>query len=164
MAPSVPEHHEAPTQEDLATIQRQLGRPARGVVAIAHRCPCGCPDVVRTEPRLPDGTPFPTSFYATCPRLTGAISTLESSGMMREMTERLTHDPELAKQYAVQFVKHPAYQLHARRQLIRRDKMRRCSRIGYRHHELPLSFEHPMRSYCPGPKKASTARRCLGRI
>ena len=33
--------------------------------------PCGEPDVVRTEPRLPDGTPFPTSYYATCPRLTG---------------------------------------------------------------------------------------------
>ena len=45
--------------------------------------------MVRTEPRLPDGTPFPTSFYATCPRLTGALSTLESLGVMREMSERL---------------------------------------------------------------------------
>ena len=91
--------HQAPTQEDLDAIHRQLGRLPRGVVAIAHRCPCGCPTVVRTEPRLPDGTPFPTSFYATCPRLTGAISTLESNGMMKEMTERLEQDPELARQY-----------------------------------------------------------------
>ncbi|HLS45711.1 MAG TPA: DUF501 domain-containing protein [Ornithinicoccus sp.] len=91
---------EAPTEEDLATIHRQLGRAPRGVVAIAHRCPCGCPTVVRTEPRLPDGTPFPTTFYATCPRLTSAISTLESSGMMREMSDRLEQDALLAEQYA----------------------------------------------------------------
>ena len=76
---------ETPTEEDLRVIGRQLGREPRGVVSIAHRCPCGCPTVVRTEPRLPDGTPFPTSFYATCPRLTGAVSTLESQGVMREM-------------------------------------------------------------------------------
>lgn len=86
--------------KDLAVVQEQLGRVPRGVAAIAHRCPCGHPDVLRTEPRLPDGTPFPTTFYATCPRLTGAISTLETSGMMREMTERLGSDPELARAYA----------------------------------------------------------------
>jgi len=55
--------------------------------------------VLRTEPRLPDGTPFPTIFYVTCPRLTGAISTLETSGLMREMTGRLSSDPELAAAY-----------------------------------------------------------------
>jgi hypothetical protein len=54
---------------------------------------------LRTEPRLPDGTPFPTNYYVTCPRLSGAISTLESSGMMREMTQRLGRDPELATAY-----------------------------------------------------------------
>ncbi|MDF8266445.1 DUF501 domain-containing protein [Luteipulveratus flavus] len=85
---------------DLAWVQHQLGRPPRGIVAIAARCPCGCPTVVRTRPRLPDGTPFPTSFYATCPRLTGAVSTLESSGMMREMSERIEADPVLAQAYA----------------------------------------------------------------
>ena len=43
---------------DLAAVQEQLGRLPRGVAAVAHRCPCGCPDVLRTEPRLPDGTRF----------------------------------------------------------------------------------------------------------
>jgi len=85
---------------DLAAVQDQLGRLPRGVAAVAHRCPCGLPDVLRTEPRLPDGTPFPTTFYVTCPRLTGAISTLESSGLMAEMTVRLGSDPELASAYA----------------------------------------------------------------
>jgi len=84
---------------DLEAVERQLGRLPRGVVEIAARCPCGCPAVVRTLPRLPDGTPFPTTFYATCPRLTGAIGALESRGLMREMTERLAADPDLAAAY-----------------------------------------------------------------
>jgi hypothetical protein len=85
---------------DLDAVERQLGRPPRGVAEVAHRCPCGEPDVLRTEPRLPDGTPFPTTYYATCPRLTGAVSTLETGGLMKEMTERLAHDVELAAAYA----------------------------------------------------------------
>jgi hypothetical protein len=89
-----------PTQADLDAVHAQLGRLPRGVAAVAHRCPCGRPDVLTTEPRLPDGTPFPTTYYATCPKLTGAISTLEASGMMREMTARLAEDEDLARRYA----------------------------------------------------------------
>ena len=90
---------EKPTQADLDAIAIQLGRTPRDVHAIAHRCPCGKPDVVETPPRLSDGTPFPTFYYATCPRLTGAISTLESSGMMAEMQARLESDLVLAGEY-----------------------------------------------------------------
>lgn len=85
---------------DVAAIEAQLGRLPRGVVGIASRCPSGHPNVVATAPRLPDGTPFPTTFYATCPGLTGAISTLEASGLMREMSERLEADEALAASYA----------------------------------------------------------------
>lgn len=85
--------------DDLRIIESQLGRAPRGVVDIAHRCACGAPDVVRTEPRLPDGTPFPTSYYLTCPRLASAIGTLESQGVMREMEARLHTDHDLAAQY-----------------------------------------------------------------
>jgi len=62
---------------------------------VAHRCPCGAPDVVETEPRLPDGSPFPTVYYLTCPRAAGAIGTLEAGGVMREMAERLSTDAAL---------------------------------------------------------------------
>ncbi|GAB2691492.1 DUF501 domain-containing protein [Thalassiella azotivora] len=88
-----------PDPEDLAAVGRQLGRQPRGVVGVAHRCPCGQPDVVETVPRLDDGTPFPTTFYLTCPRATGAVSTLESQGLMRRMSERLAEDPDLADRY-----------------------------------------------------------------
>ena len=89
-----------PARADLEAVSEQLGRPARGIVAVVSRCPSGHPNVVKTEPRLPDGTPFPTLFYVTCPRLTGAIGTLEASGLMAEMTARLTTEPRLADAYA----------------------------------------------------------------
>lgn len=91
---------EQPTPEDLEAIKLQLGRTPRDVHAIAYRCRCGKPAVVETPPRLSDGTPFPTFYYATCPRLTGAISTLETTGMMAQMEARLGTDPEVAGQYA----------------------------------------------------------------
>jgi hypothetical protein len=90
---------EKATQEDLDVIQVQLGRTPRDVHAISYRCPCGKPAVVATPPRLSDGTPFPTFYYATCPKLTGAISTLETTGMMAEMQERLGTDKDLATAY-----------------------------------------------------------------
>jgi hypothetical protein len=86
-------------QADLDAVARQLGRDPRGVLEIAYRCPNGEPGVVKTAPRLPDGTPFPTLFYLTHPVLTAAASRLESSGLMRDMTERLQHDAELAAAY-----------------------------------------------------------------
>ena len=84
---------------DEAAVTAQLGRPPRGVVGVAWRCPCGKPGVVATAPRLPTGTPFPTTYYLTCPRATSACSTLEASGLMAEMTERLDAVPELADRY-----------------------------------------------------------------
>ena len=84
---------------DLEAVAAQLGRPPRGVLDVAHRCPCGQPSVVRTAPRLPDGTPFPTLYYLTCARLAARIGTLEAEGRMKEMTARLAEDPELAAAY-----------------------------------------------------------------
>jgi len=84
---------------DRATVAAQLGREPRAMREVAHRCPCGNPDVVETSPRLPDGTPFPTLYYLTCPKAASAIGRLEASGLMREMSERLTQDEDLAARY-----------------------------------------------------------------
>jgi hypothetical protein len=83
---------------DVSVIAGQLGREPRGLRAVAHRCPCGLPDVVETAPRLPDGSPFPTLYYLTCPRAAAAIGRLEAAGAMREMTERLA-DAEARASY-----------------------------------------------------------------
>ncbi len=82
-------------EADNAVIASQLGRQPRGVFTIAHQCPCGLPDVIQTAPRLPDGAPFPTLYYLTCPRAAAAISRLEAAGVMREMTGRLAGDDGL---------------------------------------------------------------------
>ena len=87
------------TLTDRQVVAAQLGREPRAIREVAHRCPCGHPDVIETSPRLPDGTPFPTLYYLTCPRATAAMSGLEASGLMREMTARLAEDGELKAAY-----------------------------------------------------------------
>lgn len=87
------------TARDIEVVSSQLGRQARDIVAIAARCACGNPTVVQTAPRLGDGTPFPTTYYLTHPGATAALSTLEASGYMAELQQRLADEPELAAAY-----------------------------------------------------------------
>ena len=87
------------TQKDIESVSNQLGRPVRDIVAIAARCVCGNPIVVKTKPRLEDGTPFPTVYYLTLPAATAAISTLEATGLMAELQNRLALEPDLASKY-----------------------------------------------------------------
>lgn len=87
------------TEHDEHAVAEQLGRQPRDVVGVGHRCACGQPTVVVTRPRLADGTPFPTMYYLTCPRLNAALSTLEAAGFMREQAAALMADPELAAAY-----------------------------------------------------------------
>jgi len=55
--------------------------------------------VVATAPRLPDGTPFPTTYYLTCPNAVAACSRLEASGVMASMAARLRDDDALRARY-----------------------------------------------------------------
>ncbi|MET3961139.1 hypothetical protein ABIE44_001073 [Marmoricola sp. OAE513] len=102
---------------DVAAVNAQLGRVPRSIHEIGHRCPCGNPDVVTTEPRLDNGTPFPTTYYLTCPRAAGMIGTLEATGVMKEMSARLAEDEQLAAAYRAA---HEAYL--AAREAIRIEK------------------------------------------
>ena len=86
------------SQQDLDRMEKQLGRRPRGVLQVFHT-PDGEPAVVMTQPVLDDGTPFPTLYYLTDPRLTAAASRLEVAGVMKTMSERLVTDEELAADY-----------------------------------------------------------------
>ncbi len=92
-------HLQEVTETDRADFARELGRPPRGILAVAYRCAHDVPAVVLTSPRLEDGTPFPTMYYLCCKELNAAVSRMESSGVMREMSDRLEQDPELAHRY-----------------------------------------------------------------
>lgn len=88
-----------PTPEDLDIVAQQLGRAPRGVLEISYRTPDGQPAVVKTAPKLDDGTPFPTLYYLTDPRLTAEASRLEAAQVMKWMESRLSADPDLAQDY-----------------------------------------------------------------
>ena len=88
-----------PTSQDLAIVSAQLGRPVRDVVAIAARCVCGAPTVVSTQPRLGDGTPFPTFYYLTHPAATSSLSELEGDHVMNEFAQLLADEPDIRVAY-----------------------------------------------------------------
>lgn len=83
-----------------ALISEQLGRPARGSPAVVHTCGFGLPTVVRVDPRLEDGTPFPTTFWLSCPVLRSRVGTLEADRAMVGLNQRLEEEPELRAAYA----------------------------------------------------------------
>jgi hypothetical protein len=95
-----------PTDVDIAALTTELGRPPRGLRAVAYRCAHDVPAVVQTAPRLPDGSPFPTLYYLCCSTLNSAVGRMEGEGVMAGMTDRLADDPELA---AGHLAAHEAY-------------------------------------------------------
>jgi hypothetical protein len=72
----------------------------RGSVAVAARCRYGLPAVVRTAPRLPDGTPFPTLYWLACPAARVAVGRLEAAGWNARLTGRVAAEPDLAQAHA----------------------------------------------------------------
>jgi uncharacterized protein len=92
----------APRADDreVAVLSAQLGRPARGHPAVVHRCGFGLPTVARVDPRLADGTPFPTVFWLSCPLLRSEVGRLEADHAMVGLNQRLETDPALAEAYA----------------------------------------------------------------
>ncbi len=81
---------------DRRLVAAQIGRdplPFRRVVA---RCPAGRPLAVEQPPRRPDGAPFPTTFWLTCPALVRAVGALESAGGVADLERRLAAEPALA--------------------------------------------------------------------
>src|SRR5881396_2792493 len=82
--------------DDVALVERQLGRPPRAFRRVAVRCPYGRPAVTEQSPYSPTGEPFPTTYYVTCPHLVAAISRLEAAGGVERWTRVAAADSELA--------------------------------------------------------------------
>jgi hypothetical protein len=86
--------------DDRSIVATQLGRDPRGEISVVARCPFNLPLVIRTSPRLDDGSPFPTLYYTVCPVAVREIGRLEAAGVMRELQRRLDEEPELRDAYA----------------------------------------------------------------
>lgn len=82
--------------DDRLLAEQMIGRPLRGRSAAAVRCGWGLPAVLRVDPALADGTPFPTVFWLACPLANSRIGTIESTGVMSDLTGRVQDPGDLA--------------------------------------------------------------------
>jgi hypothetical protein len=83
--------------DDRAVVAVQLDREPRSRVDVVARCHLGLPTVIRVPPFLDDGTPFPTTYWLTCPLAVRRIGRLEAAGGVRQAEARLAADPGLAR-------------------------------------------------------------------
>ncbi|WP_322528840.1 DUF501 domain-containing protein [Salinicola sp. LHM] len=90
--------NQIPTDAQLAIITEQLGRPPRGLEAVAATDSRGRPLVLRMAP-IVDDAPFPTLYWLSCERLKVVLSRLEASGVIKELEARLQQDPEWMASY-----------------------------------------------------------------
>jgi hypothetical protein len=81
--------------DDLAVLERQLGRPPRAFRRVAVRCPYGAPAVVEQDPFDVNGEPFPTQSWLTCRQMAAQIARLEAGGGVERWTGVAAGDPEL---------------------------------------------------------------------
>lgn len=84
---------------DHAAVAAQLGRAPRSVVDVVVRCSLGIPVVIKVPPHLDDGTPFPTTFWLTCPLAARRIGRLEASGGVKRADARVQTDEAFADRY-----------------------------------------------------------------
>jgi hypothetical protein len=82
--------------EDAVLARAMIGRPLRGRSAVAVRCGWGLPAVMRVDPVLSNGTPFPTVFWLACPLANSRVGTVESSGVMQDLKARVRDEEDLA--------------------------------------------------------------------
>jgi hypothetical protein len=74
-----------------------------------HRCGHGLPTVARVDPRLEDGTPFPTTFWLACPLLRSAVGRLEADHQMVGLNEQLAADETMQADYTATAERYVAF-------------------------------------------------------
>ncbi len=85
--------------DDRQVVAVQICRTPRSVVDVVARCPLALPTVTRVPPHLDDGTPFPTTFWLTCPLASRRIGRLEAGGGVKEAEARIDSDPRFAGEH-----------------------------------------------------------------
>ena len=81
--------------DDAMCVAHQLGRTPRGPWRVAVRCSHGSPTVLAVVPTLEDGTPFPTTFWLSCPHLCAIAAAAESAGEAARWSARAAEDSSL---------------------------------------------------------------------
>ena len=86
--------------DDLAVVERQLGRRPRAFRRVVVRCPYGRPAVTEQAAFDEDGRPFPTTYWLTCRHLVEAVARLEAAGGVERWSRAAVESPELAASLA----------------------------------------------------------------
>jgi len=82
--------------DDLRVVEAQIDRPPRSPVEVLSRCHLGLPVVIGVPPLLDDGTPFPTSYWLTCPLAVKRIGRMEADGGVRQAETMIEGDTVFA--------------------------------------------------------------------
>ena len=85
--------------KDSKIVEQQIGRKLRTDSEVSCRCHFNIPAVIKVPPKLDDGTPFPTTYWLTCPMYNKKIGSLESHGLIKELDKEIINNPELKKQW-----------------------------------------------------------------
>ena len=81
--------------KDKVVVEIQLGRKLRSELEVSCRCHFNLPAVIKVPPRLKDNTPFPTTYWLTCPMLNRKVGALESQGLIKEIDKQLEVNSQL---------------------------------------------------------------------
>jgi hypothetical protein len=87
--------------DDRRVVAAQIEREPRSVVDVVARCSLGLPTVIRVPPHLDDGTPFPTTYWLTCPLANRRIGRLEGAGGVKKAEAQIESDREFGSAFRV---------------------------------------------------------------
>ena len=84
---------------DKQIIEAQIERSLRSDVQTTSRCHLNLPAAIKVPPNLDDGTPFPTTYWLTCPMYNKKIGALESQGLIAQLDNEILNNPKLRKEW-----------------------------------------------------------------
>ncbi|KPQ21918.1 MULTISPECIES: DUF501 domain-containing protein [unclassified Halomonas] len=88
----------APDERQLAIITQQLGRPPKGIEAVAAVDSNNTPLVLRMAP-IVEGKPFPTLYWLCSDVLKVEISRIEAVGVIKSLEQQLQDEPDFLAAY-----------------------------------------------------------------
>jgi hypothetical protein len=86
--------------DDRSVVGWQIGRRPRAFSRVAARCPHGFPAVTEQAALAEDGTPFPTTYWLTCPWLVAALARVEAAGGVERWSRSAGLDSTLSASLA----------------------------------------------------------------
>ena len=85
--------------KDKKVVEAQLDRNLRSDILVSSRCHFNLPTAIKVPPNLDDGTPFPTTYWLTCPMYNKKIGSLESQGLISQLDDEMQNNSKLKSEW-----------------------------------------------------------------